>query len=89
LRRSWKEFSRLQDLLLAKLMSLLAWHAACYSPVARFSGGIMMERTWQDVCHEISREYDSERLLSLIEELNRKLDQNVRELRAEVRPQEL
>jgi uncharacterized protein (DUF2461 family) len=49
----------------------------------------MMERTWQDVCREITREHNSERLLSLIEELNRKLDQNVQELRAETRKQEL
>lgn len=43
----------------------------------------MAERTWQEVCREITNEHNSEKLLSLIEELNRKLDQNARRLRTE------
>lgn len=35
----------------------------------------MADRTWQDVCREITREHDSERLLKLVEELNRSLEQ--------------
>lgn len=49
----------------------------------------MAERTWQDVCREITKEHDSERLLRLIEELNRSLEKSDPGVRAEPRVQEL
>lgn len=49
----------------------------------------MAKRTWQDVCRAITKEYDSEKLMSLIQELNCKLDQHAHELRlASVIPQQ-
>src|SRR5947207_14519922 len=79
-----EEFSGCESLL-SLSQTFFNWHGMCiYRPgdTSKEKRCHMVESTWRELCKKIMDEKDPRRLMTLVEALNKELDQREQELRS-------